>query len=190
MSEEVNLKWDWAYSKVHPAIRYPSEWVEDVDDSDIEKVIAMIDSFNPRTVTPKDVINSLNDYNQGMVSKPPEYYFDITTKPYGEGYDKLLKCMNGDRYFDIVLAPISNWKSPDETKEIGQPDSAWGPQYEVYIGCKITNENSRYSMGVNPTSTFSCRALRFVLGEGQDAKEFGNGYQGRSMTASTLGLDS
>ena len=57
MSEEVNVKWDWADSKVHPAIRYPSEWVEDVDDSDIEKVIAMIDSFNPRTVTPKDVIN-------------------------------------------------------------------------------------------------------------------------------------
>lgn len=177
MAENINIKWDWSDSKVHPAVRYPSTWVQDVDDTETSPLIGMIDSFNPRIVTPKDVVSSINDGNQGMVSKHPEYYIDITCKPFGEAYDLLLAAQNGDRYFDVILLPIDNYISAD-TKEVGQPTGAWGPQKEVFVGCKITNLTERYAMGTNPTTTFSARGLRFALRD----VEFGDGKKGRTYT--------
>ena len=181
MAENINIKIDWADTKVHPAIRYPSSWVDDVDDTEATPLIGMIDSFSPRIVTPKDVISSLNDGNQGFVSKHPEYYIDITCKPHGEGYNMLLACQNGDRYFDIILLPIDNYINAD-AKEVGQPAAAWGPQKEVFAGCKVTNMAERYAMNSVPTTTFSCRALRFSL---QDV-EFGDGKKGRTYTRSEI----
>ena len=29
MSQQINIKWDWGDTKVHPAIRYPSSWVDE-----------------------------------------------------------------------------------------------------------------------------------------------------------------
>lgn len=189
MSQQLNVNWDWADTKVHPAIRYPSSWVEGAPASGSENVIAMIDSFNPRIVTPKDVVHSLSDYGQGFVSKPPEYYIDITCKPFGNGYEALLACQNGDRYFDVVLAPLSNWKEGIENTEVGQPTGAWAPGLEVFIGCKVTNLTERYAMGVNPTITFSCRALRFAWGEGDAKNTVGDGWLGRTTSSSQLGLE-
>jgi len=178
MSQNVEIRWDWADTKVHPAVRYPSLWVSGTTDVQKSPLIGMVDSFNPRIVTPKEVINSLSDGNQGMVSKFPEYYIDITCKPFGEGYELLLACQNGDRYFDVILLPLSNYTDEDDVVEVGQPDAAWGPLKEVFIGCKILNSNERYSMGTTPTVTFSCRGLRFALND----TTFGNGRLGRSYT--------
>lgn len=180
------VQWDWADTKVHPAIQYPSTWISGAEDDDNDPAIEMVDAFNPRIVTPKDPIHSLNDYNQGFVSKPPEYYVDITCKPYGAGYELLLACQNGDRYFDIILQPLN--ATDNEAAEVGQPAGAWAPGYEVYKGCKVTNLSERYAYGTQPTVTFTCRALRFVLAEGQDQTEFGNGKQGRTA-AEIQGLE-
>ena len=188
MSVHKNIQWDWGDTKVHPAIQYPSSWVSGGATEGSPEVVGMIKSFNPRITTPKDVINSLNDSNQGFASKPPEYYVDLTCAPFGDAYIALLACLNGDRYFDIVLAPITDYSVTDENAEIGQPVAAWGPAYEVFRGCKITDLNERYAMGTEPTVTFTCRALRFAWGAGQDRKEFGNGYAGRTMTDAKLGL--
>ena len=176
-SELSSVQWDWADTKVHPAIQYPSSWINDPDTDDNDPAIAMVDSFNPRIVTPKDPIHSLNDYNQGFVTKPPEYYVDITCKPFGAGYELLLACQNGDRYFDVILVPMEDNES---AVVVGTPKHAWAPQYEVYKACKVTNLSERYAMGTAPTVTFTCRALRFVLDEGNAQVEFGNGKKGRT----------
>ncbi len=181
------VKYDWTDAHVHPAIRYPSVWISGASET-IDAVIGLVDSFNPRRVTPKDVINSLSDHNQGFVSKPAEYYIDITTKPFGEGYEMLLACQNGDRYFDIILAPAEQFDAQLVGNAAAGLNSAWKPGYEVFIGCKVLDNSERYAMGVVPTVTFSCRALRFVWGEGQDAKKFGDGLLGRQMTDAKLGL--
>ncbi len=176
-SELSSVQWDWGDNKVHPAIQYPSTWMTNVqDDADNDPAIAMVDSFNPRIVTPKDPIHSLNDYNQGFVSKPAEYYVDITCKPFGDGYKLLLACQNGDRYFDIILVPLNE----TQAASVGLNGSAWAPKYEVYKGCKVTNLSERYAMGTAPTVTFTCRALRFALEEGNNQREFGNGKLGRT----------
>lgn len=188
MSEFQSIQWDWADTKVHPAVRYPSTWVSGTDPTVGDKVIGMVKSFNPRVTTPKDVINSLNDYNQGFVSKPPEYYIDITCSPYGAGYETLLACLNGDRYFDIVLAPITDYDISEENVAVAQPTGAWGPELEVFKGCKATDMNERYAMGTEPTVTFTCRALRFAWKPGDVRKEFGNGYAGRVMSDEDLEL--
>ena len=129
-----------------------------------------IESFNPRMSTPKDVVNSISDYNQGMVSKPPEYYIDITCKPYGTGYEVLLACQQGDRYFDVILQPMKNYETNQPQAEVGNPASPWAPGYTVFQGCKIVDTSERYSMGTAPTVTFSCRALRFVWGQGDEVE--------------------
>ena len=181
MSENISIEWYWADVKIHPAIRYPRVWVSGTTDTESATIFGMFKSFNPRIVTPKDVINSINDYNQGMVSKPPEYYVDITCNPYGEAYNLLLAAQNGDRYFDVILLPLADQINED-AKEVGQPDGAWGPEKEVFIGCKVLNLNERYAMGAEPTVTFACRALRFAL---QDL-EFGNGTKGRTYTKAQI----
>lgn len=189
MSEITSITWDWGDTKVHPAIQYPSTWVGATAPE--KTVFGMLKSFNPRIVTPKDVINSINDYNQGFVSKPPEYYVDLTCSPYGEAYNILLSCLNGDRYFDVVLAPITDYATASvEQGSVGQPDAAWGPIYEVFKGCKITDLNERYALGTEPTVTFTCRALRFTLSIDGATKEFGNGFSGRTTTDTNLGLAS
>lgn len=187
MSQQINVKWDWADTKVHPAIRYPSSWIEGGNASGSEKIIAMVDSFNPRINTPKDVINSLNDYGQGMTSKPPEYFIDITCKPFGDGYSALLGCQNGDRFFDIVLAPLADYGITDQS-EVGQPSGAWAPELVVFEGCKVLSSNERYSYGNVPTVTFSCRSLRYAWGEGQNQVRVGNGLLGRTTSSTDLGL--
>jgi len=182
MAANIDIPWDWADTKVHPAVKYPSTWVADPTDADTEVLVGMIDSFNPRINTPKDIINSLNDSNQGMVSKPPEYTLDITCKPYGDGFDILLACQNGDRYFDIVLTPLENYTDSDAVVEVQQPTAAWGPIKEVFIGCKIISSADRYTMGTVPTVTFSIKALRFALRD----VEFGNGRLGRRYTRAEI----
>jgi len=189
MSEFVSIQWDWGDTKVHPAIQYPSTWIAGSVGS-AKTVFGMLKSFNPRIVTPKDVIHSINDYNQGFVSKPPEYYVDLTCSPYGDAYDILLACLNGDRYFDVVLAPVTDYTAEgiDEQDQIGQPAAAWGPVFEIFKGCKITDLNERYAFGTEPTVTFTCRALRFTLSIDGVLKEFGNGFSGRTITDANLGL--
>lgn len=189
MSEFAQVKWDWADTKVHPAVRYPSSWVSGGQDSGAEDPISMVKSFNIRISTPKDVAGSYNQANQGFITKHPEYYVDITCNPYGDGYERLLSCMNGDRYFDVVLAPITNYMTdPSESTEVGQPSVAWGPTLEVMKACKVLDLNERYNMGTEPTVTFSCRALRFVWDEGQYRREFGDNIMGRTMKDEDLGL--
>ena len=188
MSVIENVQWDWADTKVHPAVQYPSSWISGATTGASAQIVGQIKSFNPRITTPKDVINSLNDYNQGFVSKPPEYYVDLTCAPFGTAYEILLGCLNGDRYFDVVLAPVTDYGVTAEENQVGQPDAAWGPIFEVFKGCKITDLNERYAMGTEPTVTFTCRALRFAWGSGDNRKEFGNGYAGRTITDQKLGL--
>lgn len=187
MSEQIKIQWDWGDTKVHPAVGYPSTWV---GGTNVKTVFGMLKSFNPRIVTPKDVIHSINDYNQGFVSKPPEYYIDLTCAPYGDAYMIMLSCLNGDRYFDIILAPITDYvdKAIKERGNVGQPDVAWGPVLEIFKGCKITDLNERYALGTEPTVTFTCRALRFTLSINDVDRTFGNGFSGRTMTDSLLGL--
>lgn len=187
MSEQINIQWDWGDTKVHPAVGYPSTWV---GGTNVKTVFGMLKSFNPRIVTPKDVINSINDYNQGFVSKPPEYYIDLTCAPYGDAYDILLACLNGDRYFDIVLAPITDYTAEGvaEQDNVGQPTTSWGPILEVFNGCKTTDLNERYALGTEPTVTYTCRALRFTLSMVGANQTFGNGFKGRTTTDAILGL--
>lgn len=186
MSEQINIQWDWGDTKVHPAVGYPSTWV---GATNLPTVFGMLKSFNPRIVTPKDVIHSINDYNQGFVSKPPEYYIDLTCAPYGDAYKIMLSCLNGDRYFDVVLAPITDYTLPTvEQGNVGQPLTAWGPAKEVFKGCKITDLNERYALGTEPTVTFTCRALRFTLSIDGTDKTFGNGFNGRTMSDPDLDL--
>lgn len=180
------IKYDWADPHVHPAVRYPSVWVSGAG-TGIDAVIGVVKSFNPRVSTPKDVIHSLGDYNQGMVSKPPEYYVDITCSPFGTGYEVLMACQNGDRYFDVVLAPAEDFGGTTGNIAVGR-QSSWAPEYEVFIGCKVVDHTERYAIGTEPTVTFSCRALRFAYGQGTDRKEFGNGNLGRAMSDSNLGI--
>lgn len=188
MAEFESIQWDWGDTKVHPAVQYPSTHIELASSAE-KTVVGMLKSFNPRIVTPKDVINSINDYNQGFVSKPPEYYVDLTCNPYGDAYNILLACLNGDRYFDIVLAPVTDYTTAAEQLLVGQPEAAWGPIFEVFKGCKATDFNERYALGTEPTVTYTCRALRFSWGAGADKKEFGNGFAGRTMADITLGLE-
>jgi hypothetical protein len=186
MSQIPNIKWDWGDTKVHPAIGYPSTWVGGTNDN---TVFGMLKSFNPRIVTPKDVIHSINDYNQGFVSKPPEYYVDVTCSPYGDAYTMLVACLNGDRYFDVILAPVTDYAAEDVSEQlVGQPAAAWGPVLEVFNGCKITDLNERYALGTEPTVTFTCRALRFTLSINGANQTFGDGFSGRTKTDVILGL--
>ncbi len=187
MSEQINVQWDWGDTKVHPAVGYPSSWV---GGTNVKTLFGMLKSFNPRIVTPKDVIHSINDYNQGFVSKPPEYYIDLTCSPYGDAYNMMLACLNGDRFFDVVLAPITDYTAEGVSEQISvaQPAAAWGPVLEVFKGCKITDLNERYALGTEPTVTFTCRALRFTLSINGANQEFGNGFGGRTITDDTLGL--
>ena len=186
MSELTNIQWDWGDTKVHPAIGYPSSWV---GGSSAKTVFGMLKSFNPRIVTPKDVIHSINDYNQGFVSKPPEYYIDLTCAPYGDAYKIMLSCLNGDRYFDVILSPVTDYSPASEAGSVGQPTASWGPALEVFKGCKITDLNERYALGTEPTVTFTCRALRFTLSVDDVNRTFGNGFSGRTMADSLLGLE-
>ncbi len=80
MSHQV--KWDWADSKVHPAVRHPSAWV---GGSTVTTVIGLVDSFTPRKTTPHDPIHSLSEHGQGFSTRPAEYTVEVTTKPFGIG---------------------------------------------------------------------------------------------------------
>lgn len=184
-------KWDWADSKVHPAVRYPSVWVGITGTADT--VIGMVDSFNPRKSTPHDAIHSLSEHNQGFATRPVEYTIDITTKPFGDGFKILEACQNGDRYFDIVLQPIDQYTAAttdDETGSLGNNPSAWGPGYEVFIGCKVNDNAQRYAIGTVPTVTFTCQGLRFSLSSGLTNESFGDGYIHRTLSDSDIGLSS
>jgi len=181
------VKWDWADSKVHPAVRFPSAWV---GGTGTPVMIGLIDSFTPRKTTPHDPIHSLSDHNQGLVSRPAEYTVEVTTKPFGSGFLILQACQNGDRYFDIVLQPIEDYAgvTDEDDDNLGNNPSAWAPNYEVFIGCKINDMTERYAIGTTPTVTFTCQALRFQLGD-SPSLQMGDGYKHRTYTDSQLGLE-
>ncbi|MBD3352110.1 MAG: hypothetical protein GF364_11540 [Candidatus Lokiarchaeota archaeon] len=187
MSSFVQNKWTWKDTEVHPAVRYPSSWTNETPGD--AALVNMVKNFNLRISTPKDVAGSYNEANQGFISKHPEYYVDITCNPYGDGYATLLACMNGDRYFDVVLQDIGNYKTdPTENEEVGLPTGAWGPTYEVFEGCKVIDLNERYAMGTEPTVTFSCRALRFSWKESPNTQKVGNAVDGMYKSDDDLGL--
>ena len=181
------VKWDWADSKVHPAVRYPSAWVGTAGQP---KIIGLIDSFAPRKTTPHDAIHSLSEHGQGFASRPGEYIVEITTKPFGDGFDILQACQNGDRYFDIILQPLDEYEgiTEEQTEGLGNNPSAWSPGYEVFIGCKVNDEGERYAVGTVPTVTFTCQALRFQLGD-TDPVVVGDGFTHRTYTDTKLGLE-
>jgi hypothetical protein len=189
-TNDYRSQYDWADLRVHPGVKYPSAWV---GVTAVPIAIGMVDSFTPRKTTPHDIIDSLNDHNQGMSTKAARYTVDVTVKPFGSGFEILQACQNGDRYFDVVLQPLADYAgAPSQVTGLnprdsaGEPTSNWGPGSEVFIGCKVNDSSERFSIGTVPTVTFSCSALRFKYGSTN--KEFGNGYQNRLTTDDALGL--
>lgn len=183
-------KYTWDDSKVHPAVRYPAA----ADISDEENVpdstlIAMVDSFNPRTTTPKNVIHSLNSHNQGMADLPHEYYVDITCKPYGSGYAILSQCQHNNRYFDILLQPLGDIDSEYSGHEgVGLQEEAWGPALEVYARVKVVDKSENYAKESDiPSVTFNCRAMRKASFDDTNI-EYGDGQTERTQADDDIDL--
>lgn len=193
MSAWKDVKIDWSDAKVVPAIRYPSVWIG--TDSDTTKtqeiVFATIESFNPRASTPGDIIDSYNNHNQGNVERPARYTMDLVVMPYGDGFKLIHKMQAGRRYFDIVLARAEDHdSSQDASDDVGLPtQKAWALVRVVFVGCKVRDQNQRYSIGAKPLVTFSCTALRYTFNESQAVNiQLGSGFKGVNASDAELGL--
>jgi len=190
----TDVPYDWSDAKLVPAISYPSTWVTDATNAAQERVMAMIESFNPRTSTPKDIIDSINNHNQGTVKKPKRFTFDVVTLPYGKAFELLQMCQLGDRYFDIILAPAENFEEAPITDDgdVGQPDNTWATELAVFKGAQVIDKAERYAVGTKPTITFSCIAMRYVFNKLSQQKkvEIGAGYIGAQQSDTKLGINS
>ena len=188
--KEVNI--DWSDAKVVPAIRYPSAWIGSDSESTQSKeiVFATVESFNPRASTPGDILDSLNNHNQGNLERPARYTFDIVVMPYGDGFDLITKCQNGRRYFDLILMAAEDFDgTQDPSKDVGLPTTPWSPVRVVFEGCKVRDQNHRYSTGGKPLVTFSCTALRYRFNQSTAVNiQLGSGFKGINATDVELGL--
>ena len=88
-----------------------------------------------------------------------------------------------------LLQPIEDYAgiTDEDDSGLGNNPSAWGPGYEVFVGCKINDMTERYAIGTTPTVTFTCQALRFQLGD-SPLIVMGDGYTNRTYTDEQLGL--
>lgn len=187
--DELVKDYTWDDSKVHPAVRYPAGGT--TTGSKSETLIAMVDTFNPRTTTPKNVIHSLNSHNQGLADLPHEYYVDITCKPYGSGYAILSQCQHNNRYFDILLQPLADSTSSSYTgnENIGLQDDAWSPGLEVYGRAKVIDKSESYAKESDvPSVTFNCRAMRKISFDESDV-EYGDGQTERTRSDTEIALN-
>jgi len=187
-------QYDWSDAKLVNAVSYPSSWVASPSGTNQERVMGMVESINPRVSTPFDIIDSINNHNQGTVKKQARFTLDIVTLPYGKGFELLQMCQNGSRYFDITLAPAANFEDDPTAQDgnVGQPTNTWATELAVFKGCKVIDKAERYAIGAKPTVTFSCIAMRYVGNKLSAAKkvEIGTGFSGPQKTDTELGIES
>lgn len=181
---------DWSDSEVVPAIRYPSTHVS-VDDT-VDYVFASVESMNPTSDFPGEILDSMNNHNMGNIEQPARFSFEIACFPHGKAFDLLHKCAQGRRYFDIVLAPADYFDSnllPNSN--IGKPTGAWNPGKMLYKACKVRRVSERYSIGTKPLMTFTCTALRKGMDQAAAGNmvEIGNGTKDLTATDAELRLD-
>lgn len=179
--------YDWADAKLVPAIAYPSAWIA-TQGSGV--ICGMLESFNPRNNTPHDIIDSINNHNQGTVKKPARYTVDLVSLPYGKAFELLQMVQNGDRYFDVILAPLQFFDASGALDTgAGLPINAWATEYSVYKGCKVEDKGGRYSMGTKPAVTFSCIAMRYTYDPtGTVNVTVGDGWTGPSTSDLSHGI--
>ena len=145
-------------------------------------------------MTPRDIIDGLNNHNMGTVRKQKRYTFDLTMFPHGKAFDLMNKIQDGERYFDLVLAPAEFFDAADKAAGVGQPTGAvWTIGKAVFQGAWIEDSSHRFNVGGEPAVTYTCKSLRYVFDQNQDGQGvyviLGNGLVGASSTDSELKMN-
>lgn len=110
-------------------------------------------------------INSLERYNQGYQHGVPDIRLTIFTKESGGSFEKLRRLATTQMPFDVSLVLATDI---DNTSEDNPQNGIWIDGYEEYLGCRVTNERTNYTVAEFPVREFECMALRRRLLKSED----------------------
>ena len=102
-------------------------------------------------------INSLERYNQGYQHGVPDIRLTIFTKESGLSFEKLRRLSTTQMPFDVSLVLATDM---DTSSEDNPAQGIWIDGYEEYLGCRVTNERTNYTVAEFPVREFECMALR------------------------------
>jgi hypothetical protein len=102
-------------------------------------------------------ISSLERYNQGYQHGVPDIRLTIFTKESGTSFEKLRRLSTTQMPFDVSLVLATDM---DTSSEDNAAQGIWIDGYEEYLGCRVTNERTNYTVAEFPVREFECMALR------------------------------
>jgi len=121
-------------------------------------------------------ISSLERYNQGYQHGVPDIRLTIFTKESGVSFEKLRRLAATQQPFDVSLVLASDM---DVNLEDNPHKGIWIDGYEEYLGCRVTNERTNYTVAEFPVREFECMALRRRIKESNDLEiNFDNMLEG------------
>lgn len=192
MTEEFEKFHDysWGDTRMTFCIKYPSEKDSLDTGTEVKHYIVGIERVVPRTESPHDPIDSIQEYNQGLRTRQKRYFFTLTTKEKGSGFVMLMALQEGDRYFDIVIAPDTVVRAG--TLAIATTKQLWGLVKAMYVGCKVNGSSATYEIADIPRRDFDGIAIRVGYDMWDDSgmigELFGDGFSGPAKTDAELGL--
>jgi len=191
MSEGFKLTHDYSWEDVKMtfAVVYPSQFLGEPAVTKTRYIVG-IERVTPRTESPHDPVDSIQEYNQGLITKQKRYSFTATTKERGSGFEMLMALQEADRYFDLVIAPEATLH--DGSFEISTDKKLWTLVETMYVGCKVNSSSATYEIADIPRRDFDCVGLRskYQMWDATGMKNiiFGDGNVGPSQSDFDLGL--
>jgi len=147
-------------------VTYPSELFAPISGADEDSFeIYGVDRGSISISRPLTRINSLERYNQGYQHGVPDIRLTIFTKESGASFEKLRRLSATQQPFDVSLVLASDI---DANLEDNPHKGIWIDGYEEYLGCRVTNERTNYTVAEFPVREFECMALRRRLKESDD----------------------
>ena len=110
-------------------------------------------------------INSLERYNQGCQHGVPDIRLSMFTKESGAAFEKLRRLSTTQMPFDVSLVLATDL---DVNSEDNAHQGIWIDGYEEYLGCRVTNERTNYTIAEFPVREYECMALRRRLLASED----------------------
>jgi len=132
--------------------------------------VAVIDQVTKSESTPKKIIDSITQFNQGAVDLPHRYSFTLRIRQNCDAWEALAWLMYNDRYFHLDIAEEEgggNENQPEQAK--------WLPILELLKFCKVEGHSDTIVTDDIPVSVFRCIALRRGMASIGQGKLFGAG---------------
>lgn len=112
-------------------------------------------------------IHSVEQFNQGYVSKPIDFTITIAIKEHGPAFEKLRRLASGGIMFDVEIGLVRTTDQaygdrPDEHE--GEDNYVpWMQGFEAFRGCIVTREGSAIELATFPVREFECSFLRHTI---------------------------